>query len=351
MTGLHLVNLGQPLALLFLLVVPFALWRHLRRRQPAVRISSLALFDEIASPGAWFARHGAFALRLAGLIALILALAQPRWPDLRTRLDTEGVAILFAVDVSGSMAERDFLWDRMAVSRLEAVQRVFRAFVVGANGSEVLADGSHIRFEGRPTDQLGLVCFASRPETVCPLTLNHSTLLQMLEAEMPRGVPGESETNLSDALAVGLARLRTAPQQRRVLILLTDGEHNQAETRSTWSPLQAAQVAASLKIPIYTIDAGPPAEATDTPDQLRARELAVQTLQEMARLTGGDYFAARDSVGLLQACRTIDKLERSPIASFQYRRYHEAYPWLALTAFLLAAGAFILEQTVWSRLP
>jgi Ca-activated chloride channel family protein len=337
---------AQPLYLLLWLVLPLVVWWCLRRRARGVPHPSLALFEGLPVGRARLAEYGGLTIRVLALALLVVALAQPRWPDLRTRLDTDGIAIMLVVDVSGSMAERDFVADGEPIRRLDAVKRVFRVFVSGGESG----------FQGRSSDLLGLVTFATRPETTCPLTLNHSTLLRLLETEEPRGVPGESETNLSDAVTVGLGRLRAAGPRRKVLVLLTDGEHNQAQTRSEWTPRQVAQVAASLGIPIYAIDAGAPVPSGDEADAelsalLRARDEAVATLQDMARLTRGQYFAARDIAALGTAYRAIDRLERTTIASFQYRRYHEVYPWVGLSSFVLFVMALVLEQTLWRRLP
>ncbi len=279
-----------------------------------------------------------------------MALAGPRWPDLRTRIDTEGIALVMLVDVSGSMAERDFDWRGEPIGRLDAVKKVFHLFVSGGAGPEDTGDGTDLSaFQGRPTDLIGLVTFATRPETACPLTLSHSVLLRLLDDEQPRRIPGESETNLSDAVALGLHRLHAAGPRRKVLVLLSDGEHNVPQPRSGWTPRQAAQVANGLHVPIYAIDAGGPgasvtklaakeaerSEGVASPGEVRAQ--AVRTLEEMAHITHGQYFQARDTKGLLSACRAIDALERSDIRSFQYRRYHEAYPWFGLAAFALLA--------------
>lgn len=347
-----MLHLARPLYLLLLLLLPLAVWVSRRRGRPGVPHPSLGLLPAEAVHAAWWVRHGRLVMWIAGLTLLVLALARPRWPDLRTRLETEGIALMMVVDVSGSMAERDFLREGTAIGRLDAVKHVFGLFLAG--GRKDRPDGRTVRFEGRATDLVGLVCFATRPETSCPLTLSHDALLRVLEAEQPRGVPGESETNLSDAVTLGLARLRAAGPRRKVLVLLTDGEHNQAQTRSGWSPTQTAHLAASLGVTLYTIDAGPPPAEGDDPasrEQRLARTAAADGLRTMARLTGGRAFAAGDTVALADACRAIDRLERLPITSFQYRRYHEAYPWLALAAFLLFTLAATLDQTLWRRLP
>jgi Ca-activated chloride channel family protein len=367
---------ANPSYLWLALVVPPLFWWWLRRRRNALRHPVVGLLNGLPVGRARFVRRTAGVLRSLALVLLVVALAGPRWPDLHTRIDTEGIALVMLVDVSGSMAERDFDWQGQPVSRLEAVKKVFRLFVSGGAGPAEVAgqpgappgpsatpDGSDPSgFQGRPTDQIGLVTFATRPETPCPLTLSHSVLLRLLDAEEPRSVPGESETNISDAIALGLQRLHAAGPRRKVLVLLSDGEHNVPQPRSGWTPRQAAQVAAGLHIPIYTIDAGGPGtgaetaareaeavERTASPGETRAQ--AVRTLRELAHITHGRSYEGHDTRGLLDACRAIDAVERTDIQSFQYRRYHEGYPWFALASFVLLAAALGLEQTLWRRIP
>jgi Ca-activated chloride channel family protein len=355
-------HFANPLFLLLLLAVPLLVWAWLRQRRDALRHPAAGLLLRLPTGRGWVARWAGAGLRGAGLAALACALAGPRWPDLRTRIDTEGIALMMVVDVSGSMAEPDFDWQGKPLSRLDAVKRVFRLFVEGGSGPDATPDGGDgTVFEGRPTDLIGLVTFAHRPETTCPLTLSHSVVLRLLDGETPRRIPGESETNLSDAIALGVHRLKSAGPRRKVLVLLTDGEHNVATPESGWTPRQAAQIAASLGIPVYTIDAGnglssatepdsaPSPEGTASPGMIRAQ--AVRTLEDVARISGGRSFQARDTRNLLQTVRAIDALERSRIESFQYRRYHEGYPWFGLAALVLFAGAVALERTIWRRVP
>ncbi len=349
------VDFAAPGLLLLALAVPPLIWWWLRQRRPALRYPAAGSLAGLPSGRARVARIGGAVLRGGSLLLIVLALAGPRTPDLRTRIDTEGVALFMAVDVSGSMAERDFDWHGEPVSRLEAVKNVFRLFVEGgpAPGDEGAT------FEGRPTDLVGLVTFATRPENICPLTLSHSVLLKLLDGEQPRSIPGESETNVSDALAVGLRRLENAQTRRKVLVLLTDGEHNVVSPPSGWTPRQSAAVAAGLGIPIYAIDAGgvggvgdeprPTDAGTTTPAATRAA--AVVSLKEIARVSGGRYFAAGDTAALLDACKKIDALERAAISSFRYRRYHDLAPVPGLIAFLLWALALALEVTAWRRVP
>jgi Ca-activated chloride channel family protein len=346
---------ANPWFLLLALAAPLIVWWRLRQRRNALRHPSAALLLGLPAGRARAARWGGALLRALALLLLAVALAGPRWPDRRTRIETEGVALVLLVDVSGSMAEPDFDWRGEPMTRLDAVKRVFRLFVEGASGADPLPEGvAPNSFQGRATDLIGLVTFATRPETACPLTLSHSVMLRQLDAERPRSVPGDSETNLSDAIALGLHRLQSAGPRRKALLLLTDGEHNVVHPQSGWTPRQAAQVAGSLGVPIYTIDAGgtlaiPEAGAKETDTVLRTT--AIQTLEDVARISHGRYFAAHDTAGLLAACRDIDALERADIQSFQYRRYHESYPWFALAAFGVCLGVLALEMTVWRRIP
>jgi Ca-activated chloride channel homolog len=131
-------------------------------------------------------------------------------------------------------------------------------------------------------------------------------------------------------------------------VLLTDGEHNVTSPQSRYTPRQTAQLAVSLGVPIYAIDAG-----NDTPSEADApsRAASVETMRDLASITGGKYFSARDSTALVAAMREIDRLERTKITSFQYRRYHDGYPWFALAAFVCFVAAVVLERTLWRRLP
>jgi Ca-activated chloride channel family protein len=343
-----MVHLTQPWFLLLLPLVPLLVWCWWRQRRGALRYPHLGLLAGLPPGRARVARWGGAGLRAAGLVALLLALAGPRWPDLRTRINTEGIAITMLVDVSGSMAERDFHWSDERISRLDAVKRAFRLFVAGGDGP----DGEHL--EGRPEDLVGLVTFAARPESPCPLTLSHSVLLHLMDAEQPRSVPTESQTNIGDAIAWGLHDLHSAAARRKVLILLSDGEHNVPPP--ALKPRQAAQLAANLRVPIYAIDAGGDSQGQEAPSGERSqsvtdRAAGERTLQAVARITGGRYFRAQDTATLLAVCREIDRLERQEIPSYQYRRYYEGYPWLGLAALALFVTVQALEKTLWQRVP
>src|SRR5262249_15533543 len=156
------------------------LWWWLRRRGSALRFPAIGALKGLPVGRGRIARWTGAGMRAAALVALALAVAGPRWPDIHSRIETEGIAIAMLVGVSGSMAETDFDWQGMRISRLDAAKRAFALFVAGGDGP----DKGHL--DGRPSDLIGVVTFATRPETLCPLTLSHSVLLRLLDEEKPR---------------------------------------------------------------------------------------------------------------------------------------------------------------------
>jgi len=284
-------------------------------------------------------RRGGLVLRGLGAALAVLALAGPRWPDEGTRMPAEGLSIAVVLDVSASMGEEDFPWQEQRISRLEGVKKILRLFVAGgeAPGDRVL--------EGRPEDLVALVTFATRPETACPLTLDHSALLRILDGQETRSLVDAATTNPGDALAWALYVLKKAPTRRRLIVFLTDGESN---VPRGLRPRQAAQLAASLNVPVYALDAAPdPEPDQDAGDAAKARE----TLETIARMTGGAYYRAHDPAALADACLRIDRLEKDRITSFQYRRHHEGFAWFILASLACWYAMLALEATVWRRIP
>ena len=342
---------AQPNMLLVLLAVPLLVWWWLRRRPAGLRFSAARLLAPLPAGRSRRARWGGAGLRAAALGLGAIALAGPRWPDLHTRIPTEGIAIQMLVDVSGSMAEPDYHWLGEPLSRLEAVKRAFHLFIEGGES----ADGQV--FPGRHDDLVGMVAFSTLPDSTCPLTLSHSVVLEFLDEQQPRTLLNESQTNIGDAIAWGLHRMESGGSRRKVMILLSDGEHNVAPPALT--PRQAAQLAANGHVVIYCIDAGgqPDAKPASTGNEQASADAAerraegIKTLQSVAAITGGHYFKGAIAEGLLAVCGQIDRFERKEIRSFQYRRYYEMYPWLGVAAFGLLIGVYGLEQTFWQRLP
>ena len=252
-----------------------------------------------------------------------------------------------AADVSGSMNSRSRGPRGSATTRLEA-RSGFKLFVFGGDAP----DGT--KFEKRPSDQIGLVTFAAIPEVACPLTLNHSSVLQKKVDELkPKGGP-DAGTNVGDAIAAAVIHLdATAGAKRKIIILLSDGQHIQSKEgkEAEHKPRAAAQLAANLQYSIYTIDAGGDLPPTADPDSLAEREAGRLTLRDIAEMTGGKWLAANDGAAMLAAYKQIEALERAPIETYQYRRYFEYYPWCAGAALVLILTIHVLERTRWRVIP
>jgi Ca-activated chloride channel family protein len=344
---------NRPLLLLLPLApLLFAWW--LWRPRAVLRFADTRPFAGLPAGRAWFARVFGASLRALALTAIIIALAGPRRPDLKTRLETEAVAVMIVFDASGSMEKASFSWQQGSppISRREAAARALRLFIMGGDAP----DGTH--FDGRSTergtDQIGLVIFSGWPEPLCPPLLNHSVLMTILEGYRKGSIRDEG-SNIGDAIAEGVAKLHRAKPDRKVLILISDGEVNlpptYEEKRKPLMPRQAAQYAANLGMPIYIIDTGGVPAADAKPDEVKNREDAQRIMQAVAEMTGGRGFAANDGRELLQVCRTIDRLERQPVISPAYRRYFEMYPWFVGAGLSCIVVLMIMELTWWRRIP
>jgi Ca-activated chloride channel family protein len=354
---------AHPEFLFLLLAVPVVVWWWLRLRRPALRYSDTHPLLRLPAGRRRWARWMSAGLRTAALGLLVVAMAGPRWADAGEQLSTQGIAIEILVDVSGSMAEKDYEWEEgpgapavpnappakkavEKITRLEAVKRVFKLFVMGGEAP------NGVRLEGRPNDLIGLTAFATLPKTVCSLTPDRRALLKILKAQKPSTIPDKSKTNIGDAIVWGVTDLENAPPQRKILVLFTDGEHN--VEAPALKPRQAAQLAANKGIPIFAIDAGTDAggggaEGEAAARSLQDRQQAVKTLQSITKMTGGKYFQARDAARLLEVCQEIDRLNREQIESFQYLYYYEAFGWFALASFVLWWVVHFLEWTFWAR--
>jgi len=353
------------LCLILLFLIPLVWYRAIRpRKRPAVRFSSIEPFRALASSWATHVRYLLPALRTLAIVALIVALARPQsggeYVDSR-----EGIAIQMVLDVSGSMSEEDFVVDGRPARRLDAVKLVFKDFVVGSGA-----------LGGRDNDLIGMTTFAMFADTNCPLTLDHASLIDLLEeTEIPGWMKGRQiredveagNTALGDAIVRATDDLRRAGEQAvqgvpgaeaaksRVMILLTDGADNPAPDPTTEppDPLEAAKVAAQLGIKIYTIGAvGSPQQRTGLFGMMRAgRQVDERTLQAIADATGGKYFRATDTRSLETIYEEIDRLETRRTGERTFRDDIEA----AKIAMLLGLGLLMTEwalvSTRFRRIP
>jgi Ca-activated chloride channel family protein len=277
---------AHPAALALLALIPWLIARSARQRRPAVRWPGAAELAGLADRsteriGRWLAA--------GALVAGAVAAAGPAGRPARTN----GIAVLLVADVSGSMAE-----DAGGRSRLDALKATF-----------------HQLISDRPNDRFGLVLFAAHPDTACPPTTDHAAVRQSLDAATPRGVPTESETNLGDAVAWALSRLRGEPGDKAIVVC-SDGEHNVPAPALT--PRQAGQIAAAAGVPVLTLDAGP----ADSPGRAGLAALASMTGGVMAPL--GDTGAISAALDRMTARPATDP--RQPVA---------ASPWPGALAGLL----------------
>jgi Ca-activated chloride channel family protein len=339
----HGVELRDPLFLLAALAAPVVYFLT-RRVSSSVSYSSLALAREAPrSLRVRLATLPAWLLALAAL-ALAVALAGPRTGDATTSITREGIAIIMAIDRSGSMNARDFVEDDATVSRLDAVKTVFKTFVEGGNAGK-----------GRPDDLIGIVAFGTFADGVCPLTLDHGNLVGILDQIEVAKLQSEAATAVGEGLALSVERLREHPAKSRIIILLTDGVNN----AGTVEPLQAAALAADHGIRVYTIGAGTtgmapmPVQGRGGREYLRRVpvEIDEETLQQIATRTDGRYFHARDAEGLEQVYREIDRLERTEITELRYLQFEEHYASLVRASLGLIALALLLSSTYLRRLP
>lgn len=333
------MRFAHPLMLGLLLFVP-ALFVLQRRRQRPGAIAYSSTHDLAALPPSRMlrVRQALPFLRLLVLVLSIIALARPQQGLQATKVYSEGIAILMVVDISGSMRALDLTLNGERRSRLDVVKHTFRQFVQGGKG-----------LDGRPADLIGMVTFARYADSISPLTLDHDTLLALLEPVDIVSLREEDGTAIGEAIALGVERLRHATAKSKVMILLTDGSNNAGETE----PKQAAEIAKALGIKIYAIGTGargiaPVPVRTRTGDiVLRHMQVAIDehTLRTIADITGGRYFRATDSETLHKIYAEIDELEKTTNVAEQYQEYAERFGWFVLPGLALLLLEIVLVTT------
>lgn len=327
---------ANPEYLFLLILVPLAgLYLFARRRQLGGRLHFSSLRYIRQAPGSLRAVLSRYLplLRLAALALLIVALARPQSGSRQEEILTEGIDIMLAVDVSGSMLAEDFKPN----NRLGAAKAVAKEFV-----------------EGRRNDPIGLVVFAGEAFSQCPLTLDYDVLLDILGDT--RIAPREWDgTAIGNGLATAVARLRDSQAESKVVILLTDGENNAGEV----DPVTAAQVANTFGIRVYTIGAGTrgtamyPYEHPLFGKQYRPIQVEIdeELLTRIADITGGRYFRATNTEKLREIYREIGELEKTRIEVKAFTQYTELFATYAGAGLLLVLLEVLLGGTVLRRLP
>ncbi len=346
----------DPLLLIVALIAPL-IFVVASRSASAVRYSSLNIPDR--SPRSWRVRLAKVPAVLAALaiVSLAVALAGPRTPDAETKVSREGIAIMMVVDRSGSMNARDLVKDDLSVDRLAVVKDVFRQFVLGGDDrSSPFLRSRASGAAGRPDDMIGLVAFAGYADSLCPLTLDHGSLVSMVEDLEIVRTRDEDGTAIGDGLALAVERLRQSKAKSKVVILLTDGVNNAGAI----DPPRAAELAASQNTKVYSIGAGTDGLAPfPTVDPFTGRqvleptyvEIDEETLKAIADKTGGRYFRATDREGLSEIYAEIDRLERTEVTEVRYLQYTEHYVSFVVAGLGLMAVAAVAGGSVFRKLP
>ncbi len=286
------------------------------------------------------------------VIALAIALAGPRLGDKNARVRRDGIAVMMAVDVSGSMRAQDLADENGATcdwpaghdpTRLGAVKRVFEQFVLGGKG-----------LDGRPDDAIGLIAFAHYAETRSPLTLDHGNLVTAAR-QIEFATQADDGTAIGAGLELAVQRVADFKARSKVVVLLTDGESNIHDIDED----AAIDDAVKAGVKVYTIGAGTTGVAPICADRGDGRSALMQMpvsideslLRKIADKTGGQYFRATDSASLRKIYKQIDHLERTTIEQEQFTEYHQYYGLFVALAMTLLVLALVLRATILRRLP
>ena len=321
--------------LLWLLVIPLLLVLHyifveLSERRPHLRVSTSVPWTAGRRSFMSVLRHVPFVLRIFALAMIVVAIARPRSSEEMERVDTEGIDIVLAMDVSTSMLARDLTPDRISASKDIAIEFIAQ----------------------RPTDRMGIVVFAGESFTQCPLTTDRATLINLMKEVQTDLI--EDGTAIGNGLATAVARMKDSDAKSRVVILLTDGVNNRGEI----SPQMAAEIAKTYGVRVYTIGVGKEGMApypVMTPWGVEVQNVKVEIdealLSEIAESTGGRYFRATDNTKLSEIYSEINKMEKARTTVDSFPVYKELFGTYALLALLALMLELLLNWFVIRRLP
>ena len=330
---LKAITFASPGFLFLLLLIPaLIVWYFFRRKQGAaqLQVSSLEGFKTVGNNLKVIINQSLYFIRLLALTFLIIALARPQTSLSRQDISVEGIDLMIALDVSGSMLAMDFKPDRLTAAKDVAFEFI----------------------DGRPNDRIGLVIFSGEAFTQCPLTTDHAVLKNLFR-DIKSGMI-EDGTALGDGLATAVNRLRGSKAVSKVLILLTDGMNNMGSL----DPRSAAEIAKLYGVRIYTIGIGTIGQApypVQTPFGMQTQMMPVQIdeplMREIAQMTNGKYFRATNNAKLRAIYQEIDKMEKSKIDVTEFRKKKEQFMTLVLIALFLLALEFSLRYLYVKNIP
>ena len=337
-----MMEFAYPWFLLLLLLLPLiGGYCVYRQKQPSITVSTVEPFTHVRAAR----RPGVpLTLLLLALGVTIVALARPRIGSEKFLIRSQGIDIVLAIDLSGSMAAYDI------PAEIRSGRQLVNAIENGSlkNRLEVAKDEIRKFIEARPNDRIGLVGFAEAAYNLAPPTLDHVWLFSHLKSLEP-GVLGDL-TGIASPLGTGVNRLKDSDAPRRVLVLFTDGA-NTARNRLT--PEQAAELAKKFNVVIHTVGIGSDNAVAVIDGMLRRQEGSFdeKLLENLAEITGGQYFRAADAEGMKQVMEEINQLEKTVAEQPKYTEYREYAPRLALVALALMAFAYLTQCTWRLRLP
>mgnify|MGYP005814513419 CR=1 FL=1 len=315
------MDFAYPAAFGLLALLPFMIWWYGKKydqQQAAMNVSTSQAFTAKSLKSHF--RHVPFIFRMLALAALVIALARPQKRNDQQHTEGEGIDIILAMDVSGSMASTDIL-----PSRMEVAKQVAEEFV-----------------RQRPVDRIGLVIFSGESFTASPLTTDKNALIEQIQTLQSRRYLIDG-TVIGEGLATAVARLAESKTKSKVIILLTDGKEDPPKTRLI-DPLTALDIAKSKQVKVYTIGMSAlPTSNNNNAQQGKASAsfLDEELLRKIADETEGRYFRAVDKEGLQKIYAQIDQLEKSKIEYISFKRYKELY-----LPFMLAALGFLFLEIV-----
>lgn len=325
---------------LILLLIPIVIglywWFNRRQQSPSFRFSSVSLAGQ-AGP-TWKTRFAFIPtlLRLCSIVLFIVALARPQSVLEESRITTEGIDIMLAVDCSGSMAAEDFTINGQRTNRLDVIKNAVSEFIAG-----------------RHSDKIGFVAFSAKAYTVCPLTTDYDWLNTNL-SRVRLGMIQDG-TAIGSAIATSVGRLKGSEAKSKVLILLTDGISNAGSV----DPMSAARVAQAAGIKIYTIGAGTKGFAPYPVQDFFGRtiyqnvkiDIDEEVLKKISGITNGKYFRATDTDSLKKIYKEINELEKTKIEETGYREYKELFVYVLSAALVFLLFEILLTNTLFLKIP
>lgn len=311
------------------LMVFWYIWKY-NKKHPEQKITSLLPFENIKKSRKEISRHSLIVLRLIAISLIIIAIARPQTILDKEKITSEGIDIVLALDISGSMLARDF-----SPNRLEAAKKVAIDFI-----------------SGRKNDRIGLAVFAGESFTQCPITTDH-TILKNLINKIKSGMI-EDGTAIGLGLATAVNRLRESPGKSKVIILLTDGVNNAGQIH----PLTAAEIAKTFNIRVYTIGVGsrgmaPYPRQTNMGIRYYNEEVKIDEalLKQIAEMTGVQYYRATNNKKLKDIYKEIDQLEKSKIEVTSFQRFNDKFLSFAFIGCLIFIIELFSRYTIFKNFP